>query len=114
MQLVRLLGNLLDNAERYAGSTVTVGAARLDGQALLTVADDGPGIPSADRERVFERFTRLDTARSRDAGGTGLGLAIAREIARAHGGTLRVEDAPSGARFVLRLPLARAKPDDRA
>lgn len=105
MQLVRLLGNLLDNAERYADSQITVELAAADGLALLTVTDDGAGIAPADRERVFERFTRLDTARSRHAGGTGLGLAIAREIAQAHGGTLRVEDHPSGARFALRLPL---------
>lgn len=115
MQLVRLLGNLLDNAERYADSSVTVQVARedgQDGQALLTVTDDGAGVPPADRERVFERFTRLDTARSRGAGGTGLGLAIAREIAQAHGGTLRIEDHPSGgARFALRLPLAASSSD---
>ncbi|MGP4022759.1 sensor histidine kinase [Actinomadura sp. 3N407] len=111
MQLVRLLGNLLDNAERYADSSIMVEVALRDGQALLTVTDDGPGIAPADRERVFERFTRLDTARSRGAGGTGLGLAIAREIAQAHGGTLRVEEHPAGARFTLRLPLAAAPPD---
>lgn len=105
MQFVRLLGNLLDNAERYADEVVSVEVARVDGGALLTVTDDGPGIAAADRERVFERFTRLDSARSRGTGGTGLGLAIAREIAQAHGGTLRLEDRPRGARFVLRLPL---------
>jgi signal transduction histidine kinase len=105
MQLVRLLGNLLDNAERYAESRVTVEVGRRAGQALLVVTDDGIGIAPADRGRVFERFTRLDTARSRDAGGAGLGLAIAREIAQAHGGTLRIEDHSSGARFALRLPL---------
>ncbi|MEO3823226.1 HAMP domain-containing sensor histidine kinase [Actinomadura sp. B10D3] len=105
MQLVRLLGNLLDNAERYADTRITVELSAADGVALLTVTDDGVGIAPADRERVFERFTRLDTARSRDAGGTGLGLAIAREIAQAQGGTLTVEDNPSGARFALRLPL---------
>ena len=106
MQLVRLLGNLLDNAERYAGGEVEVRVTAQDGRARLTVTDDGPGIPPADRERVFERFTRLDSARSRGTGGTGLGLAIAREIAQAHGGTLRVEDHPGGARFALSLPLA--------
>ncbi|MFA1546635.1 HAMP domain-containing sensor histidine kinase [Actinomadura chokoriensis] len=105
MQLVRLLGNLLDNAERYAGSVITVEVSRQDGEALLAVTDDGAGVAPADRERVFERFTRLDAARSRGVGGTGLGLAIAREIAREHGGTLRIEDHPSGARFALRLPL---------
>jgi signal transduction histidine kinase len=105
MQLVRLLNNLLDNAERYAGGPAEVRVVRSDAEALLIVADLGPGLDPADRERVFERFTRLDTARSRGAGGTGLGLAIAREIARAHGGDLTIEDAPVGARFVLRLPL---------
>ncbi|GAA2441690.1 HAMP domain-containing sensor histidine kinase [Actinomadura vinacea] len=106
MQLVRLLGNLLDNAERYAGGKVEIEVAGLDGHARLTITDDGAGIPVEDRERVFERFTRLDTARSRSAGGTGLGLAIAREIAQAHGGSLRIEDHPRGARFALSLPLA--------
>jgi len=105
MQFVRLLGNLLDNAERYADEVVSVEVARVDAGALLTVTDDGPGIAPADRERVFERFTRLDSARSRGTGGTGLGLAIAREIAQAHGGTLRLEDRLRGARFALRLPL---------
>ncbi|MEU5877191.1 HAMP domain-containing sensor histidine kinase [Spirillospora sp. NPDC047279] len=103
MQLVRLLGNLLDNAERYADKRVEVEVVAGD-EAVLSVTDDGAGIDSADRERVFERFTRLDSARSRGAGGTGLGLAIAREIAQAHGGRLDLEDSPRGARFVLRLP----------
>ncbi|TDD63853.1 HAMP domain-containing histidine kinase [Actinomadura darangshiensis] len=105
MQLVRLLGNLLDNAERYADSSIKVEVTRADGLALLTVTDDGAGIAPGDRERVFERFTRLDTARSRGAGGTGLGLAIVREIAQVHGGTIRIEDHAAGARFALRLPL---------
>ncbi|MFC4054351.1 sensor histidine kinase [Actinomadura syzygii] len=113
MQFARLLGNLLDNAERYADSRITIRLTRQDGRALLTVTDDGAGIAPADRERVFERFTRLDAARSRGAGGAGLGLAIAREIAQAHGGTLRIEDAPcGGARLALRLPLA-AEPLER-
>jgi signal transduction histidine kinase len=69
------------------------------------VADDGPGIAPADRERIFERFTRLDEARAADRGGHGLGLAIVKEIVVAHGGTIGVEDAPVGARLVVRLPL---------
>ncbi|MBE1532142.1 sensor histidine kinase [Actinomadura algeriensis] len=105
MQLVRLLGNLLDNAERYAESTVRIEVARAGSWACLTVADDGPGIPPSDRERVFERFTRLDSARSRGAGGTGLGLAIAREIAHAHCGTLTIAATDTGAHLTLRLPL---------
>ena len=106
MQLVRLLGNLLDNAERYAESTVRVEVARAGSHAFLTVADDGPGIPPSDRERVFERFTRLDTARSRGTGGAGLGLAIAREIAHAHRGTLTIAPTDTGAHLILRLPLS--------
>ena len=68
------------------------------------MSDDGPGIPPDKRELVFQRFTRLDAARNKDAGGAGLGLPIARQIAEASGGTLRIEDSPRGARFVLYLP----------
>lgn len=107
MQLIRLFTNLLDNAERHAETTVDV-AGRLHGaDACITVTDDGAGIPPPDRERVFDRFTRLDSARSRSRGGTGLGLTIARDIAQAHEGSLRIEDSARGAKFVLRLPLAR-------
>lgn len=105
IQLIRLVGNLLSNARRHAATAVTVCVGSADGRAVLAVTDDGNGIAPADRERVFERFTRLDEGRRRDAGGTGLGLAISRDIARAHRGTLRIEDSPRGARFVLRLPL---------
>jgi signal transduction histidine kinase len=105
-QLGRALGNLLDNAVRHARGAVTLTLAEHDGTAVLTVADDGPGIPVEERERVFERFTRLDDARSAD-GGAGLGLAIAREIAERHGGSLALTDSGSGARFVLRLPVGR-------
>lgn len=110
LRLSRLLVNLLDNAERHAASEITVIVRREDGTAVLEVRDDGAGIPPEHRETVFQRFTRLDAARSRDAGGTGLGLPIARQTAEAHGGTLRVEDSPRGARLVLRLPLAPARP----
>ncbi|GII52936.1 two-component sensor histidine kinase [Planotetraspora thailandica] len=105
--LSRLVANLLDNAVRHARHAVRVRVYRAGTSGELSVSDDGAGIKPADRERVFERFTRLDTARSRDRGGSGLGLAIAREIAVAHKGVLWVEDAPEGgARFVVRLPLA--------
>ncbi|MBE1558881.1 sensor histidine kinase [Nonomuraea africana] len=106
MQLRRVVGNLLDNAQRHADGLVMVSVHAEDGTAVLAVQDDGAGIAPADRERVFERFTRLDAARSRDAGGTGLGLAIARDVAIAHRGVISVADSPRGARFVLRLPLA--------
>ncbi|MFD9408474.1 sensor histidine kinase [Streptomyces sp. NPDC059989] len=104
-RLERALANLVDNALRYAREEVVVRAGAADGWALLEVADDGAGIPEADRDRVFERFVRLDAARGRAGGGTGLGLAITREIARAHGGDVRALPAPAGgARLVLRIP----------
>jgi signal transduction histidine kinase len=105
IQLIRVLDNLLANARRHADTMVEVTAERVDGLAVVTVTDDGDGITPHDRERVFERFVRLDDGRRRDPGGSGLGLAISRDIAHAHNGTLLIEDAPRGARFVLRLPL---------
>ncbi|MGH3388510.1 MAG: sensor histidine kinase [Actinomadura sp.] len=106
--LARVLANLLDNAQRHANRLVLVEVCRSDRTAELIVSDDGEGVAEADRERIFQRFTRLDSARSRQEGGTGLGLAIARNIAQIHHGTLHVGDATSGgARFVLRLPLDR-------
>ncbi|MFF2656277.1 sensor histidine kinase [Kitasatospora sp. NPDC058032] len=109
--LGRLLTNLLDNARRHARSRVTVRLSTdaATGDAVLDVANDGPAIDPADRERIFERFTRLDDARSRDDGGTGLGLPIARDIAVLHGGTLTVEDGPDGVTFRARLPRTRAR-----
>ncbi|CAM5340530.1 histidine kinase OS=Streptomyces alboniger OX=132473 GN=CP975_24685 PE=4 SV=1 [Streptomyces alboniger] len=104
-QMGRLLINLLDNAGRHARSAVRVNVRRAGEWALVEVADDGDGVPEGDRERIFERFVRLDAARSRDDGGAGLGLAIARDVAVRHGGTLTVRDAPAGgAQFELRLP----------
>ncbi|WP_256104135.1 cell wall metabolism sensor histidine kinase WalK [Streptomyces sp. ODS05-4] len=104
-QLARVLGNLLDNAQRHAEAEVSVEVRREGGRVLLAVADDGAGVPEGERERIFERFVRLDDARSRDEGGAGLGLAIARDVAARHGGTLRAARSPSGgARFELRLP----------
>ncbi|WP_416968576.1 sensor histidine kinase [Streptomyces sp. 4F14] len=101
-QLARVLANLLDNAARHTRTTIEVTVRRDGDDAVLTVADDGPGVPDADRERIFERFVRLDDARSRDDGGAGLGLAIARDIAVRHGGTLGVLE---GSVFELRLPV---------
>jgi len=92
--LVRVLANLLDNAVRHARSEVLV-TARPDGPDWheLLVTDDGPGVPPADRQRVFDRFTRLDDARAHDAGGAGLGLAIVAQLVRRHGGTVELADA---------------------
>jgi signal transduction histidine kinase len=105
LQLARVLTNLLDNAQRHAETYVQITVRREDGTAVLAVENDGVEIAPEDRERIFERFTRLDAARSRDAGGTGLGLAIARDVAMAHRGQIAVEDFRGGARFVLRLPV---------
>ncbi|MET0425622.1 MAG: HAMP domain-containing sensor histidine kinase [Actinoplanes sp.] len=104
--LARVVANLVDNAARHARSTVRVTVSP-DGpqHARITVADDGPGIPAADRERVFDRFTRLDDARARDAGGSGLGLAIVRELVRRHGGTVTLTDASPGLQADVRLPI---------
>ncbi|MEU6947627.1 HAMP domain-containing sensor histidine kinase [Streptomyces sp. NPDC046316] len=109
-QLGRVLANLLDNAQRHARAEVAVTVRREGDRAVLEVADDGPGVPEADRERIFERFVRLDDARGRDEGGAGLGLAIARDVAVRHGGTLAVREAPAGgALFELRLPAAESR-----
>jgi len=101
--LVRALTNLVDNAIRHARSEVVVSAARTADGAELRVRDDGAGIPEADRERVFERFTRLDEARDRDTGGTGLGLAIARDLMRRCGGDVVLESADPGLVAVIRM-----------
>ncbi|WP_440066101.1 sensor histidine kinase [Streptosporangium sp. OZ121] len=113
VRLGQLIGNLVQNAQRHASSTVTITVRRADGDprlpekaAELEVLDDGAGVAADQRETVFQRFTRLDTARSRDAGGVGLGLPIARQIAESHGGTLTIQDSAQGARFVVRLPLS--------
>ena len=107
-QLARLIRNLLDNASRHAEHEVAVTLVGNDGLVELTVDDDGPGIPEEDRVRVFERFTRLDEGRARDAGGLGIGLAIVQAVAEQHGGTVSIDDAPlGGARFVVRLPAAK-------
>jgi signal transduction histidine kinase len=112
LALARAIDNLTTNARRHAASVV-VRVARPDPATVaVCVDDDGPGVPSADRERIFERFVRLDDSRARGDGGSGLGLAIARATAQAHGGSIRVEDSElGGARFVLSLPAAPASHD---
>lgn len=102
-QLGRLVRNLADNAERHAASVVSLSLRTEKGQVTLTVADDGAGVAEADRTRIFERFTRLDDARSRDKGGTGLGLAIVADVARSHSGLVHLESG-AGARFIVVLP----------
>lgn len=89
--------------------TITVTARNVPDQAVeLTVSDTGLGIPEQDRPRVFERFYRVDKARSRELGGTGLGLAIVKHIVEGHGGQVWVEGhTPQGSRFVVRLPITR-------
>lgn len=110
-QLGRVVRNLLENAERHAHSTTRVELGRQNGAVELVVADDGPGVPPSHRERIFDRFNRLDDSRSRRDGGAGLGLAIAREIVTAHGGSIWADEpgpatngGGAGARFVVRLP----------
>jgi two-component system, OmpR family, sensor kinase len=106
-RLKQVLDNLFANVRVHTPpgtpASVTMSA---DGAAKLDVADEGPGIPTQDREHLFERFYRGDPSRSREKGGAGLGLAIASEIARAHGGSLDLVDSNGGARFRLTLPLA--------
>lgn len=105
-QLERAIANLCDNAARHARSCVTIVVSARDAVAHVIVADDGSGIAPGDRERVFDRFVRLDDSRTRSVGGAGLGLAITREIAQRHGGTVTAgASATGGAQFDLCLPL---------
>jgi signal transduction histidine kinase len=108
-ELRRVLVNLTTNAVRHAGSRVDLDAVPApDGRVVLRVTDDGPGIGVADRARVFERFARLDDARSRDAGGSGLGLPIAAELVARAGGEIVLTEAPGGGlRALVTLPAAR-------
>lgn len=112
--LTRVIRNLVDNAARYACSTVTLSCRPASDGVVITIADDGPGIPVGDRSRIFERFVRLDAARARTSGGTGLGLAIVAEVVRAHRGTVAVDDAAAGgAVFTVSLP-QRGFPDQES
>jgi signal transduction histidine kinase len=102
-----LVRNLLDNAVRYSpnGGRVEVEVGSRDGEALIAVRDTGIGIPSRDLPRIFERFYRVDRARSRDTGGTGLGLSIAKHVAEQHGGRIEVQsELGGGSEFTIRLP----------
>ncbi|GJM38106.1 MAG: hypothetical protein DHS20C19_14730 [Acidimicrobiales bacterium] len=112
-QIVRALTNLIDNAVRYSDpdSQISLTVDAIDGAVTLTVRDTGVGIPRTELERVFERFYRVDRARSRETGGTGLGLAIVRHVAQNHGGKVLVESKPGeGSSFVLQLPIVGADP----
>jgi signal transduction histidine kinase len=113
--VLQVLGNLLDNAAKYAPDLgpVRLEATRYGPLAVLAVEDTGPGVPAPDRERVFERFTQLDSGATRRAGGVGLGLYIARQLAQAQDGELLLTDPTppgQGARFELRLPLTGQAP----
>ena len=108
-QMRSALMNLLDNAIKYSGphQPVEIGAAVVGDRLVLTVRDHGIGIPTRDHDRIFERFYRVDRARSRDTGGTGLGLAIVRHVAQAHGGDVTVESREGeGSMFTLQVPIS--------
>ncbi len=105
--LRRAIRNLLNNAARHAESVISVSVERQGDNAIVVVGDDGAGIPAGEESRIFDRFTRLDEARSRDAGGTGLGLAITKELVESHGGNVSVSTG-RGARFTIALPTMRS------
>ena len=114
-RLEQALRNLIDNAARHASTTVRLTLTSTATEAIIWVDDDGPGIPVADRDRIFDRFVRLDEARSRDQGGSGLGLAITRTTLRAHDGDASVVDSPDDwCRFEIRLPLVTESLDHSA
>lgn len=103
--LTRALRNLVDNADRYATNRVRLEVIRQGDRVLVNVDDDGPGVPVDDRERIFDRFARVDESRQRSEGGAGLGLAIANEVVAAHDGELTCTDSPlGGARFTISIP----------
>jgi signal transduction histidine kinase len=109
-RLQQVLTNLIDNALKYGREhgQVIIEASAANDEVTVSVSDDGPGIPAEARERVFERFFRVDKARSREQGGTGLGLSIVKHIVQAHGGRVWVDrSAAGGAKFCLTLPLKR-------
>jgi two-component system OmpR family sensor kinase len=105
--LHQVLSNLLANARRHtpAGTTVEVALARQNGHAVLSVTDDGPGIPAELQTDVFDRFTRADASRTRDSGGAGLGLALVQAIVTAHDGSVALDSHPGRTRFTVTLPV---------
>jgi len=116
LRIRQVLDNLLTNAAVHtpAGTEVTVEVsvegAVAAGAAVVRVTDSGPGIPDADQELIFDRFFRIDKARTRDRGGSGLGLAVARSLVRAHGGTIDVQSHPGTTAFTMRIPLSDEAP----
>lgn len=114
-KLGQVLRNITDNAARAATARVALRLAEDGAEAVLIVDDDGPGVPTDDRERVFARFVRLDESRDRGSGGSGLGLAIVREVVRGHGGSVVIGDSPlGGARVEVRLPVSAVQPPSAA
>jgi signal transduction histidine kinase len=107
-KLGQVVRNLADNARQQARRRVRIGLREHEGSAVVLIDDDGPGIPAADRGRVFERFVRLDESRARGSGGSGLGLSIVHEIVKGHGGRVTISDSPlGGARFEVRFSSKR-------
>lgn len=112
-QVTRVVRNLVENAMRHAAGEIRIEVSGDGESALLAVDNDGPVVPESDRERIFERFVRLDEARDRDRGGSGLGLAIVRELVRRHGGNVTATEAPDGwCRFLVTLPVAEGSSVD--
>jgi two-component system phosphate regulon sensor histidine kinase PhoR len=112
--MTQVFGNLIENSLKYArsGQRIQVGAKLAGGEVQFSVRDFGPGIASEHLDRIFERFYRVDKARSRESGGTGLGLAIVKGIVQAHGGRIWAEsELGSGATFYFALPVAEAAPE---
>lgn len=116
LRLGQAIRNLVDNASRHASSRIHLSLGTHDGDAVLVVQDDGPGIPADERERVFKRFVRLDDSRDRASGGSGLGLSIVLEVIRGHGGQVEIHDSAmgSGAAVLIRLPLPADSAGDAA
>jgi len=111
IRLSQALRNLVDNASRYARTSVRLSLVQAGPSAVLTVDDDGPGVPIAERQRVFARFVRLDESRDRASGGAGLGLPIVREVILGHHGAVAITESPEGGcRVIVQLPVV--SPDE--